>query len=872
MRIRAIEIRDFRKLGHVRIEGLADGLNVLVGDNEAGKSTLLAALRAGFFDRHRLTGDAADAMQPYGQTVRPEIAIEFELAGRPWRLHKAFCQRPEAELAGPGERLTGDAVEDRLAELLGFTPPGRGLSKPGEHQGAYGLLWVEQGGSHGGLGVGAGREGIVSAIEAEVGQVVGGERGRALLARAEERRSAYWDKREKPRGEYRELIDEVAGLEARRADLQARLASHEGRIAALAACDDALARHGRDQRLDRAAAAAAAARLAVQQAGALGADMAAAAERLDRTRIDLDAAAGREAARGRLVRLVAEAASAVVSSRSDAEEARQRLARLDRAALATDATLAAYRHRRREAGDRVRAVEQALARRQAADELGVFSGHLAAAEDAERRRQAVAVMADAIVIRPADVEALEALQGQADRARLQLDAASVAITFLPTGTAAIGMDGSPVDPSVPLLLSHDAVFDLEGFGRLAVHPGGGVPALRASAGEADRILSDRLRAIGMADLASARDALRQRLEALNEAASLARVVAGLAPRGLDELRQAVAIRKAALLRPVPDLADPTDAMREDARRMETLAQEAERAGEHGTAVAREAREAAGRDVATLAERSAAAVRDLEARREALAADRAQHPDDDLVMDVAAAARAAQDAERFLAQSRERLAAAEPDVAALELKRAEAAERAIRSDIETLTRDRLVLQTELATLGQDGLGEQLAEVEGRLAAAGRRLSARHVEAAAARLLHAMLATAQRETKERWLGPVRDRVRPYLKLIHPDSDIVLDETTLEIGHFVRQGVSEPFEKLSVGAREQVAVITRLAIAEILKASGRPSAVILDDALVNTDERRLDRMHLVLHKAAETLQILVLTCRERDFMQLGAPVHRI
>jgi uncharacterized protein YhaN len=51
-----------------------------------------------------------------------------------------------------------------------------------------------------------------------------------------------------------------------------------------------------------------------------------------------------------------------------------------------------------------------------------------------------------------------------------------------------------------------------------------------------------------------------------------------------------------------------------------------------------------------------------------------------------------------------------------------------------------------------------------------------------------------------------------------------------------------------------------------------VILDDALVNTDEERLDRMHLVLHRAAEHLQVLILTCRERDFLRLGAPVTRI
>ena len=116
MIIRRIEVRDFRKLGHAVVEGLEPGLNVIVGDNEAGKSTLLAALRACLFERHRVTGQVAALMQPYGQSVRPEVALEFDLGGASWRLRKAFVKSPEAELIGPGERLTGDEVEERLAE------------------------------------------------------------------------------------------------------------------------------------------------------------------------------------------------------------------------------------------------------------------------------------------------------------------------------------------------------------------------------------------------------------------------------------------------------------------------------------------------------------------------------------------------------------------------------------------------------------------------------------------------------------------------------------------------------------------------------------------------------------------------------------
>src|SRR4051812_31817016 len=108
MQLRRIEIRDFRKLGHVIVDGLEDGLNVIVGDNEAGKSTILAALRAALFERHRISGEVANGMLPYNQAVRPEITVDFDIAGRSWRLRKAFCQKSEAELRGPAERYLND--------------------------------------------------------------------------------------------------------------------------------------------------------------------------------------------------------------------------------------------------------------------------------------------------------------------------------------------------------------------------------------------------------------------------------------------------------------------------------------------------------------------------------------------------------------------------------------------------------------------------------------------------------------------------------------------------------------------------------------------------------------------------------------------
>lgn len=876
MQLRRIEVRDFRKLRHVVVKDLQDGLNVVVGDNEAGKSTLLAALRAVLFERHRVGGEAAQRMLPFGEQVRPEVSLEFELDGRPWRLRKAFVQRPEAELEGPGERLSGDAVEDRLAELLGFTPPGRGGSRPEEHQGAHGLLWVEQGAAHRSLGVGAGREGIAAALESEVGQVLGGERGRVLLDHAEQRRQEHWTKTDRPRGPWKQLAEEVEALAARKEELERRFAAYDGKIGELERRQEALARHAREDSLARAGRDLIAAREAMAEAERLEGAAGAAAEARRLAQAQRDAAAERREARAALAARAETAGRAWEAAAALAAEAGALLSRRVAAATTTAGLAREARAREAAAEAAVAAAEEALGQARAGEELARLGAQLSACEAAEERRRAALAAVEAVALTKADLADVEELARAAERARARQETASVRLDFAPEGARRLRVDGSEVDPAAPLRLSRQAEIELEGFGRLAVHPGGGLDDLSREAEGAARALADRLRPLGLADAEAARQAWQSRLEAQREAAAQKAIADAIAPKGRDALAQAVAGLRAVVDRPrTPGAAPPgavTDEALAEARRHRREAAQAAEAAEAHARAAEQARAAADREAATLEERAAGAGREHEALLADLARAWAQAPDEALDAALAQAEGALAAAKATEAAALAALEATDPEVLRLRLQRAERAEAAIRADIETLTREERDLRIELSALGRDGVGEDLSEVEGRLELARQRLSQAEREAAAARLLHESLAGAQRESKDRWLGPVRERVRPYLRLLEPRADVILNEETLEIEGFLRDGRHEPFEALSMGAREQVAVITRLALAEILRASRRPSAVILDDALVNTDEGRLDRMHLVLHRAAERLQVLVLTCRERDFLQLGAPVTRI
>lgn len=166
-------------------------------------------------------------------------------------------------------------------------------------------------------------------------------------------------------------------------------------------------------------------------------------------------------------------------------------------------------------------------------------------------------------------------------------------------------------------------------------------------------------------------------------------------------------------------------------------------------------------------------------------------------------------------------------------------------------------------GLDEAIEQKAR-ELELAEEGRRRRDREVQVLS--LLLSTLRSAEQEAKERYLSPVLNRVRPYLQLLFPGADITIDEN-LHITGVVREaGYEEAFHHLSMGTQEQIAVLVRLAFAEMLVEQGHPATVVLDDALVFSDDRRMSRMFDILNMAAKNVQVVIFTCREQLFEELG------
>src|SRR6185503_2739248 len=111
------------------------------------------------------------------------------------------------------------------------------------------------------------------------------------------------------------------------------------------------------------------------------------------------------------------------------------------------------------------------------------------------------------------------------------------------------------------------------------------------------------------------------------------------------------------------------------------------------------------------------------------------------------------------------------------------------------------------------------------------------------------------------------------LFPGGELSIEGATLRAAALHRDGAREELASLSVGTREQLAVLVRLALAGLLKErEGEAPCLILDDALVYADEWRFEAMKAILQRAARDLQILVLTCRPREYFGLDACYLRL
>jgi DNA repair exonuclease SbcCD ATPase subunit len=180
-----------------------------------------------------------------------------------------------------------------------------------------------------------------------------------------------------------------------------------------------------------------------------------------------------------------------------------------------------------------------------------------------------------------------------------------------------------------------------------------------------------------------------------------------------------------------------------------------------------------------------------------------------------------------------------------------------------------LTAEIRARSDEAVEEKWRETAEALSAATARVAAFEKEVALSQRLASALEAARSEARELYLKPVMAELSPLLGLLFDDVSITFDDKTLLPQTILRNGQEEDVDRLSGGMREQLSVLTRLAFARLLARDGRPAPVILDDALVYSDDDRIEKMFDALHRQSRDQQIIVFSCRQRAFQKLGGNI---
>ena len=858
MRLHRITLTDFRGVESSDVGFEAPGVTVVVGPNEIGKSSIAEALRLVREFKSSSQHSSIKAVQPTHRDVGPTVTVELSTGAYRLVYTKRWLRRPMTELRilqPRPEQLTGDEAHDRVEQIFADTMDAdlwTALQQvQGESLQQASLARVMP---------------LQTALSALADDDTAGTSHEDLLDRIEREFRRYHTATGKPTDVYAATIRELAERE------QAAAAAE----ADLRAVDDVVQRHERLTRerarlQDRAAEARTEADELAAREDALSdlrREHEAATARLGQSDVAVataqaavDARAERVAEAGQRSDLADAATDAWERAAADHADAVARLAAFD--ATRQDVTDEVGELRRQ-----VVTAEQVLRAVQARDDAEVVRERLAGVDAATGRLQdaeadlAQNVIDDDIVRQIADVQS----RLHADRDAAAAGAARVRVERL--GRAAVVVDGDPVDETATRELVDIATVEVAGVVRVVVTPDDGAVRRRRQIEEREHQLVTLLSELGVADLDEARRRSGERDDAERRvhAATVERDTL-LAGETIEAVRARLATIDAGTT------AVATDRSVDDARAdVDGLAGRLA-AAERTVAASMHEREqilaqvnAANERRLTTRTRSVAATSELERAAQRLASDRADGPDDALAAALVAAEtkRAADATELELTRS----ALREHDADGLDILATNARELAKRlvDDLARHDAELAAATVELEVRGRDGLRDKLDQALSRLADTRRVHDSLASRADAARLLRSTMRAHRDSAQQRYVAPFRQAVESLGSIVFGAEFGVEIGDDLSIRSRTLHGVTVPFESLSGGAKEQLALIGRLATAQLVSADeGAP--VILDDSLGFTDAERRRKLAAVINRVGSSSQIIILTCEPDRFADIGS-----
>lgn len=867
--LRRIAIDGFRKFREpMAIEGLTDGLNIVIEPNETGKSTVLEALRAAFFVRHGTKNQLAQSFAPYGEAVGPEIQVSFDADGAPWTVTKRFLRSASIEVTGPQGKAQGEEAEARLHALLGSV---RDTSQKGDagSYGALGLLWVAQAEA---LAVTAPgqivRDTVRSTLEAEVGSIMGGPAYARVRTRIDEQYGRYWSPTGQKRGRQNEARERVDQAEAAARDAAERLAGLERTFSELEnarsrlkvvhreIADDTDVQTRKDLKASLETARAAAQILATRRAEheAISAKTRNLEDLVDRHCKATDERTSAELALG--------------VARSRRAEVREGLATAQQRLVEARSALEAARTARHEARRALSTGEELLRASRRRGAVSAARARHAELVDLERLEEEATVLAASLIPAKA-MDVIEANERLVAEARAALAAGATRIALV-GDAAGISIDGEPMALGNRTLSGETRL--RFGNAELIITPPAGAASAEGALSSALERQKAALSEFGLTSLAEARARNDTARDAVGELRTIAARIAAVTPA--DDVI-GLAAGPDALKLHIVELIDEDEPVEADIPDVALLTAKFEAAD---TALARaqgaqesavEALRRAEQEDAPLASAEAGAASTLANANSQIESIEGRPEFATLAADVARAREQTAEAAVRLEDATRDATAHDPAAITRRIETIDARTKAAGEARAKLEMDVARLEGTVESEGGKGLADREAGAREEAEAARSALQRIIEEADTLKLLRDTLDMARNETSAKFVGPVAKRAKRHIERLLPGCDLSFSED-LTLEAVVRGGISEGCGDLSRGTQEQLAVLTRIAFADMLLEQGRPVSLILDDPLVYADDARLDLMVEILSEAAERMQVIMLTCRDRAFRHV--PGNRI
>lgn len=863
-RLKVEQLRQFRQ--PFVLDDLQPGLNLIHGPNESGKSTLVRAIRAAFFERYRTS--SVDDLRPWGDSAAaPTITLDFDAQNKNWHLVKSFLQRKRCDLRIDSDSYSEDEAEEKLAELLGFQFSAKGVSKP-EHWGVPGLLWVEQGtGQNIEQAVAHAGEHLKSALNSLVGEVAS-TGGDELIEQVKARWSELFTPTGKPRGGYQKLEKEREEHQQEIDELQARIQKYQEQVDRLGKLTQDYERTQQERPWEEAERQLEQAKERYRQV-----------EKLEQQQAQEKEILNHLQGRQQLLRQNQEQLESLNRKldvrKAELEKAQRALeqteARTPSGTSGVTEAKAAYEAavkqvnqarlqetRARLEQDICRLEQQTQALTQNLEKARQYEQELEQAREQVRQNQ----------IDARAVKALKHTEHQLKEENIRSQSIATRLTWqLETG-ARLALNDQPLEGQGERQLLEDSSLAIPGIGTLGITPGGeDLASTRRRLSTLEQSLTEQMKTLGVDSVQQAEHRVVAYEAAARTLQHSRELLKSVAPMGIEQLLADQKETRSQLQKAKTELLNsPAPEPGQQPQATDVASAEAGRVQAETRLVEAEAEERK-HQTELLTRRQ---TRDNAKAEWQQLQDEVQNPDRQKQLQTLSKELAEIEDKRAsleaTVQAREQeIAQARPTILKQDIERYQRSISNLRQTQEERQRELRDIQVRLEAWGAEGLEEQCNDKLAELEQCNRRYQELHRRAQALDLLLALLTEKRQALTRRLQAPLQKHLDHYLSLLFPQATLEVDEH-LRPGTFTRGTELGQINELSFGAREQMGLISRLAYADLLREAGRPTLVILDDTLVHSDTDRLEDMKRILFDAANRHQILLFTCHPEKWSDLG------